>query len=98
MLLAASLFFYAWGEQLLVLLFAGSIAINWLLGLVIEEKRSVRQGRLWLWAALFIDMGLLLYFKYADFFLDSFNTVFGTTIPLLSIALPIGISFYTFSS
>ena len=96
MLLAASLFFYAWGEQLLVLLFAGSIAINWLLGLVIEEKRSVRQGRLWLWAALFIDMGLLLYFKYADFFLDSFNTVFGTTIPLLSIALPIGISFYTF--
>ena len=95
-LLVASMFFYAWGEQLLVLLFAGSITANWVLSLLIEKRQGTRQAKLWLLAALVIDLGLLVYFKYADFFLDSFNTVFSTTIPLLGIALPIGISFYTF--
>ncbi len=95
-LLLASLVFYAWGEKMLVLLFAGTILTGWLLGLLIERNLGKRKSKLYLWLSVLIDLGLLVYFKYTDFFIASFNTLTGLSVPLLRIALPIGISFYTF--
>lgn len=95
-LLLASLVFYAWGEKMLVFLFAGTILIGWLLGLLIEKNRSKKTARLFLWLSVLIDLGLLCYFKYIDFFITAFDRLTGLGVPLLHIALPIGISFYTF--
>ncbi len=95
-LLFASMFFYAWGEQILVILFAASILLGWVFGLAIEKNKATIKGKIFLCAAVIIDLGILLYFKYTDFFIESLNNAFGLSIPLLKIALPIGISFYTF--
>ena len=95
-LLLASLVFYAWGERKLVVLFAATIFLGWLLGLLIEKAPTRGWKRLFLILSLGIDLGLLGYFKYTDFFISSINGMLGLSIPLLRIALPIGISFYTF--
>ena len=95
-LLLASLVFYAWGEQRLVLLFAATILLGWLLGLLIERFRGKVWSRVFLWLSVLTTLGLLGYFKYADFFIESLNSAFGLSLPLLKVALPIGISFYTF--
>lgn len=95
-LLLSSLFFYAWGERKLVFLFAFSIFLGWVLGLLIEKYRGKGMDKLFLWLSVIIDLGLLGYFKYADFFISGINSALGISIPLLRIALPIGISFYTF--
>ena len=95
-LLLASLVFYAWGEPIYVLLMAGSIASGYVLGLLIEKFRAMPLGKLFLIVSVAISLGLLGYFKYVDFFISNFNAVFGLSVPLLRIALPIGISFYTF--
>lgn len=95
-LLLSSLFFYAWGERKLVLLFASSIFLGWLLGLLIEKYRGKGLDKIFLWLSVIINLGLLGYFKYADFFISGINFAFGISLPLLKIALPIGISFYTF--
>ena len=95
-LLLASLVFYAWGEQRLVLLFAATILLGWLLGLLIERFRGKVWSRVFLWLSVLTTLGLLGYFKYADFFIESLNSAFGLSMPLLRVALPIGISFYTF--
>lgn len=94
-LLLASLCFYAWGEKLLVFLFACSITVGWALGLLLA-RASGRSRKLLLLLGCVYDLGLLGYFKYADFFLENVNRVLGAQIPLLKVALPIGISFYTF--
>ena len=96
-LLAASLFFYAWGEPKNVLFMIVSILAGYGCGLLIEKYRS-RQGlaKLFLTLSVVICLGMLAYFKYVDFFIDNFNAVTGLSVPLLRIALPIGISFYTF--
>ena len=94
-LLLASLVFYAWGEQRLVLLFAATILLGWLLGLLIERFRGKVWSRVFLWLSVLTTLGLLGYFKYADFFIGSLNSAFGLSLPLLRVALPIGISFYT---
>lgn len=95
-LLLFSLAFYAWGEKKLVLLFAGTILTGWILGLLIEKCRSRIWRKVLLILSVTVDLGLLGYFKYADFFISTFNSVFGLSIPLLRVVLPIGISFYTF--
>ncbi len=93
-LLAASLLFYAWGEPVYVLLMIGQILLSYICGIAID--RSERFKRLWLTASVVISLALLGVFKYADFFIRSINGVVGTELPLLQLALPIGISFYTF--
>ena len=95
-LLLASLVFYAWGEPIYVLLMVASIVAGYVLGLLIEKFRTKPLGKLFLIVSVVISLGLLGYFKYADFFVANFNAVFGLSVPLLKIALPIGISFYTF--
>lgn len=93
-LLISSLFFYAWGEPRLVLLMSATIAIGYVLGLLMEK--DAKHKRMYLSIALASFLGALAYFKYTDFFVDNINKVTGLSIPLLNIALPIGISFYTF--
>lgn len=96
LLLCASMVFYAWGEQALVLIFALSIFLGWLFGLLIDRYRGTWRAKFLLTVAICFNLGLLGYFKYTDFFISSINSAFGISIPLLRIALPIGISFYTF--
>ena len=95
-LLAANIFFYAWGERLLALVFIGSILLGWALGLLIAKFRGKPAARAFLTVSVLADLGLLGYFKYTDFFISNFNSLTGMSVPLLKIALPIGISFYTF--
>lgn len=93
-LLIASLLFYGWGEPKLLLLMAATILAFYLCGLAIGK--SERHKKLWLTVSACVGVGLLGLFKYADFFLSSFNALTGLSLPLLKLALPVGISFYTF--
>lgn len=95
-LLAASLVFYAWGEQRLVVLLGISLAVHYVSGIVIEKFRGKALSKIVLWASSLVSLGMICYYKYMDFFIDTINSVFRADIPLLKIALPIGISFYTF--
>ena len=95
-LLIASLFFYGWGEPKYLALMAVSIASFYGCGLAIESAKTQKMKKVWLTVSVVIGIALLTVFKYADFFLQSFAAVTGLSIPLLRLALPIGISFYTF--
>ncbi len=95
-LLLASLVFYGWGEPLYLLLMVGSILIGYIGGRLIETFQGKALSKVALWGAVIVHLAFLGYFKYADFFITNFNAVTGLAIPLLRIALPIGISFYTF--
>ena len=95
-LLLSSLVFYAWGEPKYVLLMVVSITLGYVFGLLIEVWRGTKLSKLFLILSIVTSIGLLGYFKYADFFIANFNAVTGLSVPLLKIALPIGISFYTF--
>ena len=95
-LLIASLFFYAWGEPKIVLIMIASILAGYVSGLLIEAFRRKKTAKIVMIVSIVLQLGCLVYFKYMDFFIGNFNKVFGTEIPLLKIALPVGISFYTF--
>ena len=95
-LLLASIFFYAWGEPKYVVLMGVSILCGYVFGLLIERNRENRWAKVFLVASVVMCVSFLAYFKYMDFFLANFNAVTGLQVPLLKIALPIGISFYTF--
>ena len=95
-LLLCSLVFYGWGEPKYLILMLFSIAQGYLFGLLIEKYRGKTRSTVFFWLSVSLSLLLLAYFKYADFFLDSFRTVTGLPVPALQIALPIGISFYTF--
>lgn len=92
-LLLASLVFYAWGEPKYLPVMAAATALGYGFGLAIERFRRFRKPLLVL--SIASSLGFLLYFKYADFFLENLNGL-GGNIPLLGLALPVGISFYTF--
>ena len=95
-LLISSLVFYGWGEPKYVALMVASIALFYGCGLAIGYSKTKKMKKLWLWVSVVCSVSLLGVFKYADFFVDSFNAVTGLSVPLLRLALPIGISFYTF--
>lgn len=95
-LLLASLIFYGWGEPKYVLLMLVSVFLSYLFGLLIERFRTTPAAKAVCILSVAVSLSFLLYFKYTDFFIESFNAVTGQSIPLLKIALPIGISFYTF--
>ncbi|MBQ7341205.1 MAG: MBOAT family protein [Oscillospiraceae bacterium] len=95
-LLLASLVFYAWGEPKYVVLMIASILMFYGCGLAIGKAETKKMKKLWLTVSVVVSLTLLGIFKYADFFVDSFNAATGLSVPLLRLALPIGISFYTF--
>ena len=98
-LLIVSLVFYAWGEPKYVFLMIFSILVNYIFGRLMDKNRG-RQKRMKLLLVLsvVIDIGLLSVFKYTDFIITNVNAIFGANFDLLNIALPIGISFYTFQA
>ena len=97
-LLIADLIFYGWGEPVLVFLMLFSILINYIAGILIEKSNSNNKKRkIILIASVVIDLGLLGFFKYAGFITNNLKVILPfLNIPLISIPLPIGISFYTF--
>ena len=95
-LLVSSLVFYGWGEPKLLALMLFTIALFYGCGLAIGHCTQHKWKKVWLIVSVVISVALLGLFKYADFFIDSFNAVTGLSVPLLKLALPVGISFYTF--
>ena len=96
-LLLASLFFYAWGEPFYVLLLLASVVMNWVAGLLLE--RYAAQKKLILAADVVLNLALLGYFKYCNFFLNTLDHLLPfVKFPRTTIALPIGISFFTFQA
>ncbi|NLC26177.1 MAG: MBOAT family protein [Fastidiosipila sp.] len=95
-LMFASFVFYGWGEPVYLLFMFLSIAVHFLLALLIERHQERKLAKLWLGLAVAFSLALLGYFKYSDFFIQNFNAVTGLSLPLLRLALPLGISFYTF--
>ena len=97
-LLIASIFFYAWGEPVYVILMLLNIVFNYIVGLQFEEISDQRLRKRHLIIAIIVNLLLLGFFKYAGLFVSTFNSVFGTSIVWKSLSLPIGISFYTFQA
>ena len=95
-LLIFSLIFYAWGEPIYVLLMIATIGLFFGCGLAIEKSRTENAKKCWLMVSVVLSVALLAIFKYADFLIGNVNSLVGTAIPLPRLALPIGISFYTF--
>jgi alginate O-acetyltransferase complex protein AlgI len=91
-----SLVFYAWGEPLYVFLMAASITSAWGLALLMDKAKTQKARKILMIISVVISFSFLAYFKYADFFISNFNAATGLSIPLLKLALPVGISFYTF--
>jgi alginate O-acetyltransferase complex protein AlgI len=102
-LLIASYAFYASWNHWLALLIVGSTSLDYFLALGLEATHSPRQRCLLLFLSLAANLGLLFYFKYANFFLDSLNQLLmglglERAFPHLQVLVPIGISFYTFEA
>lgn len=98
-LLIVSLVFYAWGEPKYVFLMIFSILVNYIFGRLMDKHRENKKRlKLMLVLSVVIDLGLLSVFKYTDFIITNVNAIFGANFDLLNIALPIGISFYTFQA
>ena len=98
-LLIVSLVFYAWGEPKYVFLMIFSILVNYVFGLLMDKHRANKKRlKFMLVLSVVIDLGLLSVFKYTDFIITNINAIFNTGFDLLNIALPIGISFYTFQA
>ena len=95
-LVLASLVFYGLGQPEFMAVFIGSILLNYLIVSALHRTDRLPLRRALLLAAVAWNLGLLVYFKYTNFFLESLNFVLGTDFPLLSTILPIGISFFTF--
>jgi len=98
-LLIASLGFYAWGEPKYILIMLFSTVFDYTNGRLMErfdDRKGIRKSILIL--SLVVNLGLLGYFKYTDFLLSNLNQLAGTEFGLLQLALPIGISFYTFQT
>lgn len=94
-LLLSSLFFYAWGEPKFVIAMLFTILQGYVFGILIEKAKG-RPRKALVATSVVLSLSMLIYCKYTDFFISNFNAVTGLSVKLLGIALPIGISFYTF--
>ena len=95
-LIISSLVFYAFGEPRKILLFVASAFLNYLFARWIDNSKGRKVSKVILTVCLLFNFGMLGVFKYTDFMINNINGIFKTTIPLQNIALPLGISFYTF--
>ena len=97
-LVAFSLLFYAWGEPVCVFLMIGLVGADYLFGRLIGATRIQSRRKLWLTLAIVSNLGVLGFYKYLGFFIETLNAVFNVTIPAVSVTMPIGISFFTFQT
>lgn len=96
-----SLIFYFWSEPVYILIMLFSTVFDYSNGLLIERFRSKEKSgaaKAVLICSVVGNLGILGFFKYHNFFVENINSVFGAELPLISLALPIGISFYTFQT
>lgn len=93
-LLVFSLIFYAWGEPVYVILMLLSIIVNYLIALKIERRK--RGKKKWMIIDVIFNLGVIGFFKYGNFIIQNINSIFHSNIGEMDLALPIGISFYTF--
>ena len=102
LLLGASLIFYAWGAPKFVFILLLTTAIDFYLVKLMSQKTTPHSRKLFLMLSLTLNLGLLVYFKYMNFFVNNFKEAFHSfglqTGPMLNIILPIGISFFVFES
>ena len=101
LLLAASLYFYASWDWRFLLLLITSIILGYFSGALINNSVNERQRKFWLWTSILFNLGFLGFFKYFNFFAESFSDALGLLginagVSTLNIILPVGISFYTF--
>lgn len=97
-ILLASVYFYSWGGPKFVFVILGTTFLDFLLVNAMQNQKTAKAKTKFLILSLSLNLGLLFYFKYCNFFIDNINALFGTEITWLKVALPIGISFYTFES
>ncbi|OGO78281.1 MAG: alginate O-acetyltransferase [Clostridiales bacterium GWB2_37_7] len=96
-LLIFSLFFYGYGEPKSLFIMLLSISMNYLFGLLVDKYRSSKtQAYTILTLSAIGNLSIIGYYKYTDFFIENFNALFGLSVPLLHVIMPIGISFFTF--
>jgi D-alanyl-lipoteichoic acid acyltransferase DltB (MBOAT superfamily) len=103
LMVIASYFFYGWWDWRFLGLVAFSTVLDFSLGLWLEREKEDRSRKRILWISLAVNLGVLAFFKYFNFFIDSFNVLLGnfgleSSSGILHIILPVGISFYTFQS
>lgn len=97
-LLIASLLFYAYGEPIYVFVMIGSIIVNYFIGIFIDKhKDKIKIKKTFLILGIIFNVLLLVFFKYLNFIFDNLSLLFNKDLIAYDIALPIGISFYTFS-
>jgi D-alanyl-lipoteichoic acid acyltransferase DltB (MBOAT superfamily) len=96
----ASLFFYAWGEPKFVLVMLLSIVMNWLFGILVNraKERSKTKAKLIIALTVIFNLSVLFIFKYLNFTVNNINSLLGSGINIRQIALPIGVSFFTFQA
>ena len=97
-LFMASLLFYGWGEPIYVSLMLFSTIVDYTHGMMVDKHRGTKKAKYWLLSSVVINLSLLGVFKYSGFVVSSLNSLLGTAIPVPALALPIGISFYTFQT
>ena len=98
-LLGISLVFYAWGEPVYIVLMIFSSIVDYTHGILIDRYRlNKNKSKLVVFSSICINIGLLSFFKYGDFFINNINNIFNLNIGLMNLPLPIGISFYTFQT
>ena len=97
-LVAFSLFFYAWGEPVWIILLIFSATIDYFHGLMVEANRGNVKAKLAVASSVVVNLGLLGIFKYSGLLYETINSVFGLSLKVPTFALPIGISFYTFQT
>ncbi len=95
-LLLFSLLFYGWGEPKYIFLMIATVFVNYVLGILIEKFRGRPLSKVFVTLSVAASLAVLGYFKYTDFFVENFARITGISVKALNIALPIGISFYTF--
>ena len=97
-LLIASVVFYAWGEPRYLAIMFLTIIVNYVGANYISRSNNNIHRKILLTLTVVIDLAFLWYFKYFNFFVDNFNSLFNTSISAIKIIMPIGISFYTFQA
>lgn len=97
-LLAFSLFFYAWGEPVFVFLMMLMVVANYFVGLSIDKTPDRHKAKIYLILGIIVNLSVLGYFKYSAFIVENINAIFNTALPVKHIRLPIGISFFTFQA
>ncbi len=97
-LFLTSFFFYFYGEPIYTLLMIATTLSSYIHGLLIDKLRGTKGSKIAVWSSVVTSIGVLGFFKYSDFFISNINSMINGNIDLLGLALPIGISFYTFQT